>query len=248
MNEGQFAALCALEKQGALADLEKGVGTLAERGVHRVVKLWLEPRDEMREVPCGRYIADIKNENGIFEIQTRHFYKMTAKLESFLKEEKVTVVYPVAAQKSVLWLSGDTGELTPPRTSPKHGVPADILGELAGLKTLAAHENISFLVPLLETQEIRLLDGWGNGGKRGAHRVVNCPVALLGVHILSSPADFAALLPQNLPEIFTVKDLGAAFGRRVGRYAQNAASALLALGVVQRAGKQGNAYLYQRVL
>ncbi len=245
MREAEFLALCEQERNGALAGLEAGIGTLAERGVHRVVKQWLEPRSEMREVSVGRYKADIMNENGIFEVQTRNFYRLQKKLEVFLPLYHVTVVYPVAGVKWVRWLNPQTGEISERRRSPKRGVPLDILYELAAIKQLLQNPNLSFLVPLLEVEEIRLLNGWGAGGKRGARRAASAPAALLGQAVFNGGQSFAAALPPGLLAApFTVKELGAGLGRKNGRFAANATGALVALGVVKPAGKRGRATLY----
>ena len=74
------------------------IGTLGERSLHAVLKRFLQPDENRHEVRVGRYVADIFDENGVTEIQTRQFYKMKRKLAAFLPEHAVTVVYPVSRQ------------------------------------------------------------------------------------------------------------------------------------------------------
>ena len=65
------------------------IGVLSEKTLHSLIKRFIEPNDALQEVKVGDYYADIKNEDGIFEIQTRSFNKLRAKLTSYLETEKV---------------------------------------------------------------------------------------------------------------------------------------------------------------
>ena len=99
----------------------KKIGVLSEKTLHSVIKRFIEPNEALQEVKVGGYYADIKNDDGIFEVQTRSFNKLRAKLTSYLETEKVTVVYPIPAVKRLIWIDAQTGELTSPRKSPKRG-------------------------------------------------------------------------------------------------------------------------------
>ena len=54
-----------------------------------------EPNEALQEVKVGDYYADIKNDDGIFEVQTRSFNRLRANLTAYFETEKVTVVYPI---------------------------------------------------------------------------------------------------------------------------------------------------------
>ena len=69
-----------------------GIGVLSEKTLHSVIKRFIEPNEALQEVKVGNHYADIKNDDGIFEVQTRSFNKLRAKLTSYLETEKVTVV------------------------------------------------------------------------------------------------------------------------------------------------------------
>ena len=71
------------------------IGTLSEKTIHAILKYYLEPNASCHEIRVGSFFADIKNEQGIFEIQTRQFYKLQGKLAVFLEQYPVTVVYPI---------------------------------------------------------------------------------------------------------------------------------------------------------
>ena len=54
-----------------------------KKTLHAVLKQYFEPRKENQEVPVGPYVADICNEQGIFEIQTRDLTGFGKNLLSF---------------------------------------------------------------------------------------------------------------------------------------------------------------------
>ena len=47
-----------------------GIGTLAEKTVHAILKNYYEPREEKQEVPLAGYVADIFTGQEVIEIQT----------------------------------------------------------------------------------------------------------------------------------------------------------------------------------
>ena len=99
----------------------KKIGVLSEKTLHSVIKRFIEPNEMLHEVKISGYYSNIKNDDGIFEVQTRSFNKLRAKLTSYLETERVTVVYPIPATKRLIWIDAQTGELTSPRKSPKRG-------------------------------------------------------------------------------------------------------------------------------
>lgn len=101
------------------------IGTLGEKTLHALLKQYYEPDESKQEIKVGRFVADIKNDSGIIEVQTRNFNVLRRKLEAFLPEHEVTVVYPVAQTKWLLWINETTGEITKNAAHPKpaHRVP-----------------------------------------------------------------------------------------------------------------------------
>ncbi len=70
-----------------------GFGTLQEKTVHAVMKLYYEPDEDYHEVPIEGYIADIYTGERIIEIQNGNFNRLRPKLAAFLPLYPVTVVY-----------------------------------------------------------------------------------------------------------------------------------------------------------
>ena len=89
----------------------EGIGTLKEKTVHAVLKYYYAPDEKMHEVPIGHYVADIYTGKAILEIQNGNFYKMRSKLDAFLKEYPVTIIYPIPHKKWIIWMDEETGEL-----------------------------------------------------------------------------------------------------------------------------------------
>ena len=59
------------------------IGELSEKGVHNGLKNYLEPDKSKQEIKVGRYFADIKNDSGIIEIQTKQFFKLKSNFSIF---------------------------------------------------------------------------------------------------------------------------------------------------------------------
>ncbi|MBE6883583.1 MAG: hypothetical protein E7487_03145 [Ruminococcaceae bacterium] len=219
------------------------IGTLKERSLHAVLKRYLQPDESKHEVRIGRYVADILDENGITEIQTRQFYKMNNKLAFFLKEYPVTVVYPVARAKWISWMDPETGEVSQKRRSPKTGKRYEVFRELQAIKAFLKEENLTLKIMMVDVEEYRLQDGWGRDGKRGSHRMERIPVALGEEYVISCREDYFHFIPESLPESFTVKDFAGAAGVSPA-VAQRGINVLKHMEVIAMTGKKGRAYLY----
>lgn len=241
MDQARFLEACRWAISGG--ERPGGIGTLGEKTLHSAVKYYIQPDPAKREVKCGRYWADAVGTEGIVEIQTRSFERLRPKLQYFLPQGPVTVVYPVPARKTLVWVT-EEGEMTPPRKSPLKPLAGQVLWELYKLRDLLTHENFRLRVLLLEVEEYRLLNGWSQDRKRGSIRFDRIPVSLLGEVWVSSPEEYGRLLPETLPALFTSRELGKAVGLSPKK-ASLAANVLRNLGAIQQDGKRGNAYLYR---
>ena len=107
-----------------------GIGTLREKQLHSAIKFFIDENPAHHEVKVGRSVADVKNERGIFEVQTGACGVMRKKLSLFLEDNEVTIVHPVANRKRLFRMDENTGEVSSPRLSPKRGNSFDIFYEL----------------------------------------------------------------------------------------------------------------------
>ncbi|NLK94830.1 MAG: hypothetical protein GX275_06525 [Clostridiales bacterium] len=228
------------------SDLNKsgGIGTLGEKTLHAVLKNYFEPNINNQEIKVGSKYADIVNDNGIIEVQTKQFNKLRKKLETFLPKYKVTLVYPIAFMKFIYWVDEDTGEITKGRKSPKNGQANDAFLELYKIKNFLKDENLKICIVLLHIDEYRSLNGWSKDRKKGSHCKDRIPFKIEKEIMINSICDYSSLIPKNIPEVFSSKDysLGAKIKRST---AQTALNILNYLDIVERVGKKGNSILYK---
>ena len=88
------AARFAAAREVLLQNHERyNIGTYRERSQHLILKHYFEPDSDRHEIPLEGYIADIYSEAGVIEIQTSSFGALQSKLEAFLRNYPVTLVY-----------------------------------------------------------------------------------------------------------------------------------------------------------
>lgn len=241
---------------------EKGIGTLAEKSVHSVLKYYFAPDESFHEKKIGGFVADICIDGEIYEIQTKQFYLMKRKLAHFLENHEVTIVYPVSLENTLHWVECDKSEehkadlmchfsddkrkhrITSGRKVRKKGMPYLFFHELYGIREFLHHPKLHFILAILSTEEYRLLDGYGPQRKIRATKTDKVPLKLFDLITIQKPKDYASLLPTGLPETFTSAD----FGRCAGISRELAATSLNILQemqIVTRIGKTGNAYIYR---
>lgn len=225
--------------------IKSGVGTLSEKSLHAILKHYYEKDESNHEIRVGNYIADIVGEKGIIEIQTRNFDKLRKKLESFLEANTVTIVYPVAETKWLLWIDEETGEITKKRRSPKKGTTYDVFFELYKIKPYLTHPNLKLRVILLDMEEYRNLNGWSLDKKKGSSRHERIPVDISDELFISNVSQYSKFIPDSLPIQFTSKEYKTATLLNM-KNSQTALHVLHHVGAVNRVGKIGNLYLYSR--
>ena len=206
---------------------DKGIGTLSEKTVHGVLKHFFEPDEDCHEVALNGYFADIYNDSGVIEIQTRQLNKLREKLAVFLNYYPVTVVYPMPANKWLSWINPETGETGGRRKSPRHFTIYDSFFELYKIKSYLKNPNLTIKLVLMDVEEYKLLNGWDNSKKRGAWRYDRIPVGIREIVVLEQPEDYMQFVPYELEDGFTSKDFA-----RVCRI--NKSTAGLALNILDR--------------
>ena len=221
-----------------------GFGTLREKTVHAVMKLYYEPDEDYHEVPIEGYIADIYTGRRIIEIQNGNFNKLRPKLEVYLPLYPVTVVLPIPHHKWVIWMDEESGELSKKHKSPVTGSVYHAFPELYKIKQYLGHPNLSFAFPMLDLDEYRLLNGWSRNRKRGSSRYDRMPVALYDEVRIERTEDFMQLVPYELEQAFTIKE----FAKAAGIHRDLAATVvplLTHMQILVRAGKRSREYLYE---
>ncbi|MBR1384419.1 MAG: hypothetical protein IJ555_11530 [Ruminococcus sp.] len=244
MDELKFKA--AYEAVIANERIRKGIGTLGEKSLHAVLKNYYEPNKENHEVKVGKYVADIVGENGIIEIQTRHFSRLVDKIEGFLDFSDVTVVYPIAKIKYIKWIDTETGEITERRRSPKKGSIYNVIPELYRIKYTLDNPRMHIKLCMLETEETRLLDGKTETRKKGATKADIIPTSLDSEISLNCPSDYKLFIPAGMASEYTSKDFAKAAHISLD-VAQTTLNLLTYLKITRKVGKKGRNNLYYNV-
>lgn len=242
MDKEQFYLACRTVAQ--MQRNRQGIGTLGEKSVHATLKYYIDPDATHHEISVGRLVADVCNENGFFEIQTRGFWRLKNKLETFLSIDSVTVVYPVSAKKWILWID-ENGCAESRRSSSRKPTAASVLPELYHLKSLLPNPRLRICVMLLEEEEYRLKDGFGAEKKKRATKFDRFPVDLLDEVWLQEPQDYLQLVPTSLTDEFTAKEYAKAVHLPAAK-ASAALNVLFEVGAVERVRQEKQTYYYQR--
>lgn len=229
------------------------IGTYKEKKLHLILKNYFSmnksdvPKN-IQEIAYRGHIADILTDNEIIEIQTGSFGKMKAKLDSFLPDLPVNIVYPIAEKKWLSWINPDTGEITPKRASPKRGSAISILPEMIYVRNYLGRENLIFTAVMLEIEEYRYLNGWSKDKKKGSRRFERIPTDIYSIIRLETKEDYTEMIPSEeiLPEPFTINEFMKAVKMNYSE-AQKSTKVLTDLNIIKKTVKRGRKDQYMRL-
>jgi len=220
------------------------IGTLNEGPLHQALKSLYTGVDAVQEVSVGSYVADVRGADDVlYEIQTGGFASLKKKLVALVEHHRVVLVHPIAQVRYIVKLPVCEDDEATRRRSPKRGSIADIVSELVSIPRLLNHPNFELEVVLIEEDEFRVFEPDKVRGKRGWRVVQRRLVEVLERHRFCSAADLFCLVPGELPETFTTRDLAEAM-RQPRWIAQKLAYCLREAGEITLSGKEGNALCY----
>lgn len=225
--------------------VQDSIGTRNETTVHSFLKSHIDPDTSHHEVRIGSYIADVANETGIYEIQSRSFYRIRAKLEALLKISPVTLIYPAAARKTLYWINPETGDCSAGRKSSKSCSICEIWRELPDVADLLENEAFSVRFVLAEMEEYRMLDGFGEQKKYRATHVDRQVCQIKSEIIIHSPEELIQLFPEKLCGTEFDSQEFAKAGRIPRKAAQKALAVLNRYGIVTRVSHNRSGYRYR---
>ena len=229
----RFEALC--EEEAAVVERGNGeaIGTYGEKRLHRILKRFVCADIRAHEVRVGKYVADVLNERGITEIQMRSFRPLVKKLRYYLEhtDYAVTVLCPVIAEKTIVRMERESGEILRIKRSPKHGRVIDVLPELFWLGDLMENDRLTVEVALIVAEEHRYSERRYHN-REGAFESELFPRALRDCVLLRTREDFEAFLPEDV-ESFTAAEY-ASFSKLKNRKLYSALNFLCAVGVLER--------------
>ena len=219
-----------------------GVGGLNERSIHKILKLAIEPNTELHEVKFLGSVADVKNEEGIFEVQTKSAYTLKGKIEKYLKYSPVTLVIPIIKEKYIRYIDPETAEILPPRRSPRSENIYTALNSIFSLADLFSYENFKLIIVFLSADEYK-----HKVRKRGERRIDAIPRDILEIKEITAPAQFLEFFPTTLGEEFVASEFAKAI-KKSSRFTYFVIKFYENLGFIENVGKRGRAILYRRVL
>lgn len=227
------------------------INTYAESRLHKTLKnLYAADSQGMVEQEVAGKICDIVTRDGsIIEIQTGSLSKLHGKLGLLLPHYKVKVVYPLVVRKTIETRKKD-GVLVSRRKSPKKQCLLDMFSELTALFPYLLDKN--FILEVLEVSVIEhrikedapvQLVNKSRRFKRDWYKEDKSLEVIHATHQFASAQDYLALLPQELPETFTIKEASSMLkGRNVPRMLW----VLRKMGLVEQVGKQGRSMILKK--
>ncbi|HSS96317.1 MAG TPA: hypothetical protein VLK33_04775 [Terriglobales bacterium] len=220
------------------------IGTLKEHSLHAAIKASLSKPGDLVEQQVDGYQIDIQRGELLIEIQTANFSSLKTKLGKLLENYRVLLVHPIAETKWIVKQNKRKREISR-RKSPKRGRVEHLFDELLSIPQLAAHPNFAFMVLLTEVEEIWRNDGRGSWRRKHWSIVDRRLVEIIGSQYFESPKDYLNLLPSELPNPFTHRQLAKAIGAPVWT-STRMSYCLRKMGCLETVGKEGRSLLLAR--
>lgn len=214
--------------------------------LHRALQRYYAGEEGCIEAEVRGFRADVLVDDTVYEIQTRGFTGIRDKLRKLSRSHRVVLVFPVPRDKIIVRIDADSGEELSARRSPKHGQAADVFDELVYAFGLMRLKNFALEVLVTIERELRRDDGQGSRRRKGVSLVGRELVEIVERQRFEEPAELLRLLPESLPEQFTVADLREGLGMKE-RAASRMAYVLRKLRMIRRVRTEGRAYVYKAV-
>ncbi len=217
---------------------------MRESSLHYGLKQFYTQDGGITEVWIDGYLIDVVKNQQLIEIQTGNFNAIKTKLENLINAYEVRVVFPIALEKFLI-LRDTQSVFISRRRSPKKGRIEDVFNQLVFLSHLASHPNFSLEVLFTSEEEYRVKDGLGSWRRRGISITDRRLLSILGRIVLAQKADFSYLVPSSLMHAFTNIELAQELDIS-RRLAGKMTYCLTNMGILERSGKKGKAFLFRR--
>ena len=229
-----------LLKKGNLSYEFNVIGVLSEKTLHKTIKNLYEIDHQYQEIKIDNYFVDICKGNNIIEVQTKQFNKLREKISYLLSlnKYKINIIYPVFTQKMIFYIN-DNNELSNPKKSPKKFRIPEVFHELYMIKQLLNHNDLKITLLLFEIDEYREK----TNNRKGYICVDRVPTKLVDEIILNDNHDFLKLLPNEIEEVFTSKDISKITKTDI-KYVNKMLNVMKYLEIIELIGKDGKKNLY----
>ena len=235
------------------------INTLNESSLHKTLKelYSLNSPGSKKEAPVGPYIADIEEkDSSIIEIQTGNLSSLLKKCSYYISQKrKVKVVYPLVTEKYIKTFDSTKAEVRKRKSPVKKNIYS-IFRELTGLYPLILDRRFYLeVVEVVVTEERRddgLLKQSANGRRRFRKtwtKEGKCLEKIGKSTILHGKKSYKALLPKNLRENFSVKNLFEELKKEGKKVTLNQVHLMVWVlshaSIIEYTGKEGKSNIYR---
>jgi len=221
------------------------IGTLKESSLHRALKFRYSGDGGGVEALAGSYVCDACTGSGeLVEVQTGSFGPLKEKAKNLCKENKLRIIHPIIIQKTIELYTTD-GSLIHRRKSPRKGSEWDLFDVLIYAPELPLTKNLTIELAVVDIVEKRVNNSKGSWRRKGVSIADKYISAWRHSVILKTQKDYLRFLPFRKKERFTTRDLAEKAKISANR-ARQVLYVFTKTRFVERVGKQGRAFLYER--
>jgi len=224
---------------------EAGIGTYKEKSLHYILKNFFCSDKDFHETSYKGYVADIMKDGYITEIQSSSLSGLKGKLDTFLDENTVRIVFPIIEKRTIIWVDPETGDMKRSRRSVSSENMYTLLKQLIYILDYLRDPALTITAVILHADDYRALNGRGKDRKIGAEKLDCVPTKLVDVRDLVFPDDLIEFVPEELPEVFTRDEFSKATHLR-GRALWALLKVMLEMRVIVRLENEGRRYRYSR--
>lgn len=239
----KFSSLC--EELSANATEGDSIGTYNEKRLHRIIKRLISQNESDYEYKIGRHVADVFDGKTITEIQTGGFYPLRKKIDYYLSNTEyfVRVIKPVVAEKRIVRVDKESGEVIRCRRSPLRARLGKRLLDFSYLGECFLSSRFEVVLLYVSADEHRYTDKPVRYRRSGRYDSELYPTELLDIEVWRGREAFAHLL-EDMPDLFYSKDFSARHSLS-GRELYSALKLLCELGLITRGEKSAKGYEYR---
>lgn len=251
-----------LEKSLLIDGENTGIGTLAEKQMHAVIKKFICDDDAKHEVKIQgshgyignpnetknrKFVADVLDGDTIYEIQTGSFRPLAEKIKWILDNTtyNIALIHPIPEILYVSYINED-GSVSERKRSTASRKISSILSEIYYLREVIANQRLRIVGLMIEADSYKTRKVSKNKKRVKTKKYELIPVSLRNAYVFSTPDDYKMFLPDSLPEIFTTAMFSKATKIR-GIDAYSAVKVLCSIGLIEECGTIGKARAYRYV-
>jgi hypothetical protein len=225
----------------------KRVGTRKESTLHRELKIRYAGPGGLVEAKTDSFVADgIRADGEFIEVQIGSFALIMEKAKEFSEQGRLRIIHPIFVNKYLEFFDA-AGNWLYRRKSARRGKPWDIFKVMVYAPRLPLIPGIRIELAMIDVTEKRIRNGKGSWRRKGVSIADRTLAAWHEGIMLEDPGDYFCFLPFAQDEEFTVSMLAKKAGITVN-LARKTLYVLFRIDIVERVGKQGNAFVYRKIV